>query len=95
MASDPQLLSVKEKYLQIVNKLFHLELKKFSKNEYKKVMLDEMINLLPDFHKAQLSKTAHFVSNALNNEVQFLLRRKLRQPATKYSTLLSSTIIED
>ena len=102
MATDPELLkaedSVKQKYLDIVADLSVKELKKFKKNEYQKLVLIDLMELLPDFEKSQLNETAHYVSNALNNSVQRLLPKKQRDPSInrKRSTvLLSDTVLED
>ena len=82
MASNPELLvadeTVKRKYLDNVAGLTAQELKKFKKNEYQKLILIDLMELLPDFDKAQLNKTAHYVSNALSNAVQKSLPKKLK-----------------
>lgn len=78
--SDPELDcvedSLKEKYLGIVKNMSHVELKKFNKSEYKAMVLDDMSKRLPGYEKSQLAETAHYVSNALNNEAQSQLKRK-------------------
>ena len=63
MASNPELMrvedSVKQKYLEIVTSMSNSELRKFKKTDYKKLLLNEMTQLLPDFDEAQLKETAH------------------------------------
>ena len=102
MATNPELLkaddSVKRKYLDIVANLSVKELKKFKKTEYQKLVLIDLMELLPDFDKSQLNETAHYVSNALNNAVKILLPKRHQDTSvgkTKNSTLLSESVLED
>lgn len=100
--SNPELLkaeeSVKEKYIELVKTFSFLELKRFNKAEYAGLVLSDMVKLLPEFDKSQLKETAHYVSNALNNEAQHQLKLKSRASATmrdNHPKLLSSTVLED
>ena len=90
--------SLKNKYLDIVKAMSYLELKKFNKNHFKQMVLNDMMALLPEHEKSQLSQTAHYVSNALNNEAQSQLRRKTRETTSVQKTginLLSETVLDD
>ena len=85
-------------YLECVKNLSHIELKKFNKNEYAELVFQDLHKLLPDFENSQLRETAHYVSNALNNEAKHQLMKKSRNVTTakdNNSTLLSSTVLED
>ena len=90
--------SLKNKYLDTVKAMSYLELKKFNKNHFKQMVLNDMMALLPEHEKSQLSQTAHYVSNALNNEAQSQLRRKTRETTSVQKTginLLSETVLDD
>ena len=82
MMADPDLNRpedlMKEKYLQVVRNISHLELKQFSKADYKKKVTRDMVQLLPNHDTAVLSDYAQCVSNALNREVQSLLSKRTR-----------------
>ena len=100
--SNPELLkaeeSVKEKYIELIKTFSFLELKRFNKAEYAGLVLSDMVKLLPEFDKSQLKETAHYVSNALNNEAQHQLKLKSRVSGTmrdNHPKLLSSTVLED
>ena len=102
MATDPKLLNVedslKQKYLAKVREMTSAELKRFSKQEYAELVLKEMAPLLPDFDKAQLKTTAHYISNALNNEVQALSGSKSRNSSLekqKNTDQLSESVLKD
>ena len=102
MATNPELMraeeSVKQEYLECVKNLSHIELKKFNKNEYAELVFQDLHKLLPDFETSQLRETAHYVSNALNNEAKHQLMKKSRNVTTakdNNSALLSSTVLED
>ena len=60
MASNPELMkveeSIKQKYLVIVENLSYTEQRNFKKTDYKKLVLNEMIEMLPTFDRAQLKK---------------------------------------
>ena len=64
MATNPDLMkveeSVKQKYLEIVKSLSQTEMKSFKKQDYQKLVQNEMMQLLPDFDKAQL-KVLHIM----------------------------------
>ena len=90
--------SVKQKYLEIVKNLSQTEMKSFKKHDYQKLVQNEMMQLLPDFDKAQLKETAHYVSNALNNAVKELLPKKSRDASSnsvKHSEILSESVLQD
>ena len=90
--------SVKEKYIELIKTFSFLELKRFNKAEYAGLVLSDMVKLLPEFDKSQLKETAHYVSNALNNEAQHQLKLKSRASGTmrdNHPKLLSSTVLED
>ena len=97
MTTDPRLLStedsLKEKHIFIINEMSHAELKKFKKHEYKKTILTEMGDLLPDFQKKQFDQTAQCVVNFLHSEVQSLLRKPQTPGPT--SNVLSETVLHD
>ncbi|MEW8544986.1 MAG: hypothetical protein AB2693_15785 [Candidatus Thiodiazotropha sp.] len=99
MANDQDLTkveeSLKQQFLDVVKKMSHLELKKFNKYDYKKKVLKEMSKLLPDHEKSQLSDTAHYISNALNNEAQTQLRKKSRDCSPSKTNELSNTVLEE
>ena len=102
MATDPELMraeeSVTQDCLECVENLSHIELKKFNKNEYAELVFQDLHQLLPDFETSQLQQTAHYVSNALNNEAKHQLMKKSRNVTTakdNNSALLSSTVLED
>ena len=81
--------SVKQDNLECVKNLSHIELKKFNKNEYAELVFQDLHILLPDFETSQLRETAHYVSNALNNEAKHHLMKKSRNVTTaKVTTLL-------
>ena len=61
-----------------VRNMSHLELKQFSKADYKKKVTRDMVQLLPNHDTAVLSDYAQCVSNALSREVQFLLSKRTR-----------------
>ena len=102
MASNPELRkveeSVKQKYLEIVKNLSLLEMKKFNKHDYQKLVQNDMIQLLPEFDKSQLKETALYVSNALNNSVKELLPKRSREAssrALKPSDALSESVLQE
>ena len=102
MATNPELLrveeSVKEKFLELVRNLSHLELKKFQKTQYAEMVFQDMSKLLPNFGKEQLKQTAHYVSNALNTEAKRELGERSRHvnlSKHRNTALLSSTVLED
>ena len=78
--------SVKQDYLECVKNLSHIELKKFNKNEYAELVFQDIHKLLPDIEASHLRETAHYVSNALNNEAKHQLMKKSRNVTTaKYN----------
>ena len=102
MMADPDLNRaedlMKEKYLQVVRNISHLELKQFSKADYKKKVTRDMVQLLPNHDTAVLSDYAQCVSNALNREVQSLLSKRTRTSniaETPTSPIISNTFINE
>ena len=102
MATDPELMrveqSVKEKFLELVRNLSHLELKKFLKHQYAEMVFQDMSKLLPNIDKKQLKETSHYVSNALESEIRRELgerSRKGKKSKDSNASLLSSTVLED
>ena len=89
---------MKEKYLKVVRNMSHLELKQFSKADYKKKVTRDMVQLLPNHDTAVLSDYAQCVSNALSREVQFLLSKRTRTSniaETPTSPIISNTFINE
>ena len=73
-------------------------MKLFKKHDYQKLVRNEMMQLLPDFDKAQLKETVHYVSNAFNNAVKELLPKKSREASSssvKKSEILSESVLQD
>ena len=102
MTSNPELMKVeealKQKYLGIVSNLLYTEQKNFKKTDYKKLVVNEMSNMLPTYDKAQLKETAQYISNALNNKVIEILAQRAREPSTvpyKDPSVLSESILGD
>ena len=102
MATDPELMkveeSIKQKYLETVKNLSHTEMKSFKIQDYQKLVQNEIMQLLPDFDKAQLKETAHYVSNVLNNAVKELLPKRSREVSSssvKNSEILSESVLQD
>lgn len=86
--------NIKAKYIAIVQALDLNELLVFNKSEYKKKVQQDMNLLLPDFDKKQIETTAHYVSNALNNEAQIqrgLKRRQSRRTASHTDSVLGES----
>ena len=89
---------MKEKYLKVVRNMSHLELKQFSKADYKKKVTRDMVQLLPNHDTAVLSDYAQCVSNALSREVKFLLSKRTRTSniaETPTSPIISNTFINE
>ena len=102
MASNPELMKVedtlKQKYIEIVSNLSYTEQKNFKKTEYKKLVLNDMSDMLPSHDKAQLKETAQYISNALNNKVIEILAKRARESSTvtkKAPNTLSDSILRD
>ena len=82
----------------IVENLSYTEQRNFKKTDYKKLVLNEMIEMLPTFDRAQLKETSHYISNALNNRVQQKLSHKTRESSnvTKQSSnTLSESLLNE
>ena len=73
MASSTELVKVedtlKQKYIEIGSNLSYTEQQNFKKTDYRKLVLNDMSNMLRSHDKAQLKETAQCISNALNNKV--------------------------
>ena len=69
------------------------ELKKFKKQEYKKIVLNEMDSLLPDYEKRQYDQTAQCVVNYLQSEVKSLLRKTPAEPLGSTADILSESVL--
>ena len=98
--SNPELLriedSVKGKYIELVKNLSYLELKNFNKSYYATMVLNDMMKVLPTFDKSQLKETAHYVSNALNNEAKRQMNKVSRVSnfsRDKNSDVLSTSVL--
>ena len=89
--------SLKEKHLGIVTKMSISDLKKFKKHEYKRTVLNEMGDLLPDYHKRQYDQTAQCVVNFLYSEVQSLIRKPTTTNMDQGDNTnhLSDTVLQD
>ena len=87
--------TLKEKYLGLVNQMTHMELKKFKKHEYKKIILKEIMTSLPDCNKDRLEQTAQCVANFLAREVRSLISRSSRESTPNTSSLLSTSVLQD
>lgn len=61
---------MKEKYIEIVRSLSLDELTTFNKFHYKNLVAEEMAHKLPEENMKTIQDTAHYISNALNNEAQ-------------------------
>ena len=76
----------------------HVELKKFNKNDYKKKVIRDMTKLLPSYQQTEFDGYAQCVSNAMQSEVQSLLKKRSRTHSTSEvleSPELSDTVLED
>ena len=100
--ADPELNkaedAMKAKYLPLIRKLSHVELKKINKSDYKKKVIRDMAKMLPNYQPTSFDGHAQCVSNALQHEVEILLKNKTRNHAVSEVTEspeLSDTILED
>lgn len=89
--------SLKEKHLNILQQQSHLELKAFKKYDYKKRILSEICDSLPDCQESQFDQLALCVVNFLQNEVKSLLRNTSADNPTPKTTqnLLSETVLNE
>ena len=71
--------SLRNKYMDIVQSLEIAELRKFTKDRYKKMVVSEIFELLPGADKQAVESTAHYISNMLNNEAQRQLSQKITE----------------
>ena len=65
--------------MDIVQSLEIAELRKFTKDRYKKMVVSEIFELLPGANKQTVESTAHYISNMLNNEAQRQLSQKITE----------------
>ena len=89
--------TLKEKHLNILKQQSHLELKAFMKHDYKKKILREIGDSLPDCHESQYDQTALCIVNFLQNEVKSLLRNTAADNPALNTTqnLLSETVLNE
>ena len=99
MPVDLKLLSVedslKEKHLNSLKQQSQAELQKFKKLDYKKVVMSEMSDLLPEYQKSQYDQTALCVVNFLQSEVKALLRKAPEETPQSDTNLLSETVTNE
>ena len=89
--------TLKQKYTDVVKRMAHLELKKFSKCTYKDKALHDLKQSFPgQNHLKRLDEAAQCIANALEREVKAQLRL-IREPTSTQtvSSLLSDTVIQD
>lgn len=72
--------SLRTKYIEIVQSLTFEELKRFNKVRYKNLVKSDIMEILPETETKDAENTAHYISNALNNEAQRQkgIKRKLK-----------------
>lgn len=70
--------AVRSKYLEIVQSLNLVELKRFNKCQYKKLVKADLEELVPEADIKVVDDTAHYISNTLNNEAICQRAIKLR-----------------
>ena len=89
--------SLKEKHLNILKQQSYLELKTFKKYDYKKRIMSEICDSLPDCQESQFDQLALCVVNFLQNEVKSLLRnRSADNPAPNTTqNLLSESVLNE
>lgn len=90
--------SMKAKYLHIIRSMSHVELKKFNKTDYKKKVIRDMTMMLPSYQQTEFNGYAQCVSNAMQSEVQSLLKKRSRTHSTSEvleSPELSVTVLND
>ena len=78
--------SLRKKYLDIVLSLDTSELRNFGrqKHRYKKLVMSEMFELVPEIDKQSVDDSAQYISNMLANEAQ----RKWAKDVTQQKTLI-------
>ena len=90
--------ALKEKHIDIIRNMSHLELKKFSKGKYKEKLLKELKQQLPGYdNETQLSETSQCEANTLCREANSKNKSRVREStsAKNVSALLSDTVIAD
>ena len=70
--------TVKQKYMDIVKNMSHLELKNFSIGKYQKLVLSELTKSLLNIDGCKLKETTQCISNALEREVKVQLKSGAR-----------------
>ena len=89
---------LKLKYKGIISNMSHLEIKQFTKGEFKDRALNDLQRSLPGHkNQKQLEESAQCIANALKRETISQLKNRTRDStSTKtISTLLSITVISD
>lgn len=71
--------AVRSKYLEIVQSLNLVELKRFNKFQYKKLVKADLEELVPEADIKVIDDTEHYISNTLNNEAIRQRAIKLRK----------------
>ena len=99
MSTDSKLYSVedslKTKHSKLISEKSRVELKQFRKHEYKKVILEEITALLPNYDKERLDQTAQCIVNFLASEVQSLMSKTTRDSVANTTNLLSTTVLDE
>ena len=89
--------TLKKKPTDIIKNMSRVELKKFTKGEYQKLVPKELKQFLPNIEGSKLKETAQYISNALDRQAKSQLNSEtLDSVATrKASTLLSDIVIAE
>ena len=90
-------VALREKYLQIVQSLIQNERKRFNEAKYKKLVIPEMVELLPGIDRKVIDDTAHYISSTFNNEAGCLREHKSRLHRKKQQNghkLCKNSIVE-
>ena len=88
---------MKKKYLPLIRNMSHVELKKFNKADYKKKVIRDILKMLPSYKTTDVDGYAQCVSNALQHEVNLLLKKRVRTQSLSDATepsALSETLLE-
>ena len=81
---------IRNKYVDIVNNLPYDALIKFNKYRYSKYVKEDILKIKPDAEISLVERSAHYISNALNNEAQKIKGSK-KSKKSKKAPLLSSS----
>lgn len=76
-------VSLREKYMEIIQSLSLDELKCFNKYNYKEMVKSDIVELLPEADDKVIDGSAHYISNTLNNEAQRQRTIKSKKPNTR------------